>query len=123
MDASKDYRRAIALDPQSTSALLGLAWLLAGSTDDRARDGAEALRLAERGCALTQYQDPRTLDALAAANAELRKYDRAIELAERAREQARQRGNIALTRAIDQRLERYRCSEPYRGPTPPSTGA
>lgn len=116
--AVDDYRRAIEIDPQSLPALLGLIWILSASPDAGVRDGAAAVRAGEHACGITQYADAQALDALAAANAEIGKYPRAIELAERARQQARLRGEAVLAQEIEKRIALYRQGEPYRGPAP-----
>src|SRR6185295_4070093 len=57
---------------------LELAWLLATAPEDAARDGKQALELVR---ALTErgFTDARVLDALAAAQAELRRFKAAVE--------------------------------------------
>jgi cytochrome c-type biogenesis protein CcmH/NrfG len=67
--------------PQSLSEL---AWVLATSNDDKVRDGAHAVRFAERACELTQYSDPGPLGALAAAYAEAGRFPEAVTTAEMA---------------------------------------
>ena len=57
-----------------------LAWLLATYPDAKSRDGAEAVQLAERGCALTDRRIPALLDTLAVAYAEAGDFARANEL-------------------------------------------
>ena len=55
-----------------------LAWLLATYPDSKSRDGAEAVRLAERACDLTERRILALLDTLAAAYAETGDFPRAI---------------------------------------------
>ena len=53
---------------------------------------------------------------LAAALAEAGRFAEAVEIAERARDRARDIGEPKLARQIGARLEVYRRSEPYRQP-------
>ena len=57
-EAIENYRKAIQIDPNYAEALNNLAWMLAASPDDELRNGAEAVRLAERACELTHYGQP-----------------------------------------------------------------
>ena len=65
-----------------------LAWLLATYPDSNSRDGAEAVRLAERACALTDRRVPAFLATLAAAYAEAGDFPRAIAAGEEALKRA-----------------------------------
>ena len=71
-EAVAQYREALRLNPNLAGALNNLAWVLAASPDDELRNGAEAVRLAERACELTHYGEPLFLGTLAAAYAECR---------------------------------------------------
>ena len=94
--AIEQYRRALALDPDSTVALNNLAWILATDADPRVRNGAEAVRLARRLCELTHEQTPMYIGNLAAAYAENGQFDEAVRTAGRAAERARARGDQKL---------------------------
>jgi tetratricopeptide (TPR) repeat protein len=96
------------------SALNNLAWIRATSPDPALRNGADAVRLAERSCALTPTPDAGQLDTLAAAYAESGDFDRAIETAEHALRLAESTSNKALARQIAQHLGFYRKREPVR---------
>ena len=65
------YRQALRLRPDWLSVMNNLAWILATHKDAQLRDGAEAVRLAERTCQLVGYKAPAVLDTLAAAYAEV----------------------------------------------------
>lgn len=82
-DAIAFYRKALAKDSSDIESMQRLAWLLATVSDDALRDGAEAVRLGERGVELTRGQAPEMLDALAAAYAEAGRFDEAATLASR----------------------------------------
>lgn len=82
-DAIAFYRKALAKEANDIESMQRLAWLLATVSDDALRDGAEAVRLGERGAELTRGQAPEMLDALAAAYAEAGRFDEAASLASR----------------------------------------
>jgi tetratricopeptide (TPR) repeat protein len=112
-----DYlRKALAIDPQYARALLRLAWTLATSQNDRIREPAEGLRLAERAAAASPAHDVQVLDVLAAAYAAAGQFDRAVKTAETAREFALASKNAQFASEIQRRLALYRDRKPYREP-------
>jgi Flp pilus assembly protein TadD len=114
-EATEQYRQALRLFPNSPEALLPLARLLATSPDSGIRNGAEAVRLAERGCALAG-PDPQALDTLAAAFAEVGRFGEAAAAARRAAELARAAGQATLAASIDEHRRRYETGRPLREP-------
>ena len=110
------YYAALSLSPNSHEALNNLAWLLATNEDPQIRNGGEAVRLAERACALTQNQKTIYLGTLAAAYAEVGRYDDAITTAERACASATAAGEKELAETNRRLLELYRAGQPYREP-------
>jgi Flp pilus assembly protein TadD len=100
------FRKAIALNPNYGLALTQLAWMLATSPNDRIRQPAEALQLAERAAELAQPPSARTLDVLAAALAAAGHYDRAVTTANAALALAG--GDDQLQRNIRGRILLYR---------------
>ena len=77
-DGLQRLRDIAANAPDSPRMLDELAWLLATYPDSNSRDGAEAVRLAERACALTERRVPALLATLAAAYAEAGDFPRAV---------------------------------------------
>jgi len=82
--AIADFNHAIQLDPESTdpsmkSAYNNLAWLWATCPQAPFRNGKLAVRFATKACDLTHWQDPSSLDTLAAACAEAGDSDRAVK--------------------------------------------
>src|SRR5262249_13021881 len=75
-DAARLLEDAVARRPDATGLLGTLAWLRATSNDPGSRDGAEAVRLAERACAAERTPD--CLDTLAAAYAEAGRFADAL---------------------------------------------
>jgi 4-amino-4-deoxy-L-arabinose transferase-like glycosyltransferase len=85
------------------------AWQLAASPDPKARNGAEAVLLAQRACEQTQYQRPLFIGTLAAAQAEAGQFDAAIATAQRACAVAGENGETNLLHRNQELLERYRA--------------
>ncbi len=111
--AIKEFGEAMRLKPDWWVPVWALAWLRATHPQAQVRNGAEALQLAERACALTGGQDARALDALGAAYAELGRYPEAQAAAQRASELAGATGKSDLARAIAERLALYREGKAY----------
>jgi len=112
--AAEHLRQALLSEPDHTGAMNNLAWLLATCPEQDIRDGAEAVRLAKRACQLTDHQDPKFLDTLAAAHAETGQFDQAIATAERAINLATSNGQAGLAKEIRTRLELYQSAGAYR---------
>jgi tetratricopeptide (TPR) repeat protein len=112
--ATAELRETLRLAPDAHGAAVRLAWLLATSDDDRVRDGAQAVALAELVVRAVGPDDPVLLDTLAAAYAEVGRYAEAVELAQHAAGTARRVGNPVLGDAIDLRARGYASGKPYR---------
>jgi tetratricopeptide (TPR) repeat protein len=113
-EALVSYRRVLEIDPEFASAQNKLAWVLATSEDASLRNGAEAVRWAEKVCRATQYRAPETLDSLAAAYAEAGNFDEAVTIVEKAMQLSQKRGSSELAEQIRGRLEMYRQGRAYR---------
>jgi tetratricopeptide (TPR) repeat protein len=110
--AIKDYEEALKLEPKSVTGLTGKAWLLATCPDENFRDGTKALELATVVCELTKNKEPKALEALAAAHAELRQFDEAVKTQKKVLEiswYAKEKGDDAKSR-----LQQYENKKPYR---------
>lgn len=112
--AERYLREALAHNPDYASFNNSLAWLLATSPDDAQRNGAEALRLAEKACRTTENKQHVYLDTLAAAQAEQGLFEEAASTMQNALELAQQENNAATIEAYERRLELYQRKEPYR---------
>ncbi len=115
------YERAIAVlrdavpqKPNDVGLLNDLAWLLATCPEDRLRDGAEAIRLADRALRLSSPDSWGALDTCAAAYAETGQFTPAAQYAQRAAELARQNGKTDQADAIARRAVLYQAGKPYR---------
>ena len=113
-EAVQAFESALAGDPEDTAVANDLAWLRATSSDPGVRDGAEALRLARETLGKTGAAKPNVLDTLAAALAELGRFEEAVEAADRAIQAARQAGDDELARRLEDRRESYRRGVPWR---------
>lgn len=110
--AVRMFRRALAQVHDSRVALT-TAWILATSRDATVRDGIAALALAEP--ALRQAPtDPTAWSALAAAHAELGRFNEALAAAERAVAIARATGDAAALTVFEKRLATFRAGQPWR---------
>ena len=77
--AASDFEKATRLSPRDYDALLSLAWFQATCPEDSLRNATEALEKAKRACELSRWQHSDALDALAAAYAEIGKFDDAVK--------------------------------------------
>ena len=97
--------------------LNNLAWLLATCPDARIRDGVQAVKHAERACALTHYGVTPIVGTLAAAQAEAGRFDEAILTAEKACALASESGDRDLLKRNRELLGLYRAHQPYHEAT------
>jgi tetratricopeptide (TPR) repeat protein len=108
------YHEALRLTPDFSDALNELARLLACAPEDSLRDGAEAVKLAEKACALTNNQQANMLTTLAAAYAEAGRFQDAIAAAQRARALAASNGQSVLAAKAGELLELCQSGRPLR---------
>ncbi len=109
-EAVRHYLQALALKPDLPQALNNLARIRATHPDAKLRDGAQAVELAERCCQLTSYRVASALDTLAAAYAEVGRFDDAIKWQIKAIELARETRKTEF----QIRLAFYKTGKPYR---------
>jgi tetratricopeptide (TPR) repeat protein len=112
-EAIEQTRLALSAKPDMPEALSNLAWLLATASDDSVRNGAEAVRLAEQACRLTNFREARMLGALAAAYAEAGRFSDAVSTAQKAIELARAAGDVQFAGMNEQLLRLYQAGRPY----------
>jgi tetratricopeptide (TPR) repeat protein len=108
------WKQALSKDADNLQVLNDTAWVLATSSDATLRDGNAALPLAEHAVELTSQQEPAILGTLAAAYAETGRFDKAIELEQRATELATQQGNARLAQSLNDRLVLFQSKTPIR---------
>lgn len=100
--------------PDSPRMLDELAWLLATYPDSNVRDGAEAVRLAERACKLTDRRDAALLATLAAAYAETGDFLRGVAAGEEALSRAQAIGDTDSVKLSENILMALRANLPFR---------
>lgn len=108
------WTKALELKPDWPDVLNNLAWLLAVAENPQLRNAAEAIRLAERACELTEFKDPDFLNTLSVAYAAAGKFPKAIETAQRAAETAISSKQFELAEHIQRHIELFRKGQPYR---------
>jgi len=113
-EAIAEYRETLRLNPDLAPALYELAWILAVDRNASLRNGAEAIQLAERLCAVTGNQQAKALDVLAIAYAEAGQFTDAIRVAQKAIELASAAGQQELAQQVQERLKLYQASRLFR---------
>jgi protein O-mannosyl-transferase len=108
-----EEREVVRLNPNDVESMNRLAWLLATQSDAKLRDGAEAVRLAERVRDLTGGRSARYLATLDAAYAEAGRFPDAIAAAQKTRDTAQAQGQNDLAAAAEQRLKLYEAGKAF----------
>lgn len=112
--AAACYQKILAENPQHLPALNNLAWLLATSTKDSLRNGAQAVILAQQALQLPGVSQPHLLHTLAAAYAETGQYDKASQTALQAASLAQAQGNPAMAQQLLKERQAYLAGVPWR---------
>jgi len=112
-EAIAQYREAVRLRPDWPEALVNLGWLLATHPEARLRNGAEAIRLAQRACQVTSDQDASCLDTFAAAHAESGHFAMAAYTARKALDAATRHGEEKLAAEVRRRLALYESGRAF----------
>ncbi|OQW95750.1 MAG: hypothetical protein BWK77_06925 [Verrucomicrobia bacterium A1] len=112
--AVEPFRQSIRLDPLYFEALNDLAWLLAAHPDATVRNGAEAVEFAERLCRAAPELTPGMLDTLAAAYAEVGRFDAAASEAGRAVKMAEADRQWDWAMKVRGRVAEYQAGRPCR---------
>jgi tetratricopeptide (TPR) repeat protein len=104
-----------------------LAWIRATAPEAELRDGAEAVKWAERANELTQFADPLLLDTLACAYAEAGEFDQARRVLKgtiqrlqqfRPQEGAQRQQVQELLRSLQEKDQLFEQKTPYRDKSP-----
>ncbi len=106
--------RRLKQTPKDPALLDQAAWLLAASPFDSLRDGSRAVAMAELASKITGGNDPQNLGSLAAAYAEVGRFDDAVTAAERGQVLAERDGNTQLAGELSVCLMRYKNGKPTR---------
>ena len=113
-DAIEHFRETLRLKPDWVAPMNKLALILATHEEAKLHNLKEAVRLAEKACELTRYEQPGILGTLAAAYAAAGRFGQAIETAEKAIKLAEVAGNKTLADGIRNQLQLYKAGKPYR---------
>jgi spermidine synthase len=112
--AVEHYYAALRLSPNWAEPLHELAFIYATSQDPKYRDGAEAVKLAEKACKYAKHESPIFLDTLSIAYAETKQFAKADQIAQKAINLALSVNNTALAQSIDRKRQLYRIGKkPY----------
>ena len=113
-EAIRHYRAGLRAGPDWVPLVRRAAWLLATCPDATIRHAADAVSLAERAVRLSGGEDAESLDALAAAQAELGRFADAVRTGRRALTLARAGKRDALSRDLAARIALYESGKPFR---------
>jgi Flp pilus assembly protein TadD len=111
--AKREFQAVLHDDPENVGALNNLAWLLATCGDDSQRNGAEAVRYAEKACALTQFKQARITGTLAAAYAEAGRFNEAADMGRKTIQLANDAGDKQTAGIAEQLLRLYQSNRAY----------
>jgi tetratricopeptide (TPR) repeat protein len=112
-EAIDHYRKALELDPDHVDALNNLALILATDAAATNRNGAEAVRLAEKACKLTQYKTSMYVGTLAEAYAEAGRFEQAVATGSQAAAMFDKEGDQALAKLTRELVEMFRGERAY----------
>ena len=118
-EAVAHYTEALRLEPDLAEALNNLAWIRAAHPQAEFRNGAEAVRLAERACKVTEFKEAVMVGTLATAYAEAGRFDEAVATARKARELALAAGQQGVADQNQKLIELFSARRPYREPIQP----
>lgn len=108
------FRKALDVDPGHMNAEVNLAWVLATAPDASVRDGAKAVQLAEDVARRAGHPNAIALRTLAAAYAEVGRFNDAISTAQQAIELAKATRNDGLAADLERNITAYESNQPIR---------
>ncbi len=113
-EAVKHFRDALTIERSDYQTLTWLARALAADENDSVRNPTEAVSLAEQANELTGGEQPFVMDTLAIAYAAAGRFKDAQDTVQKAIDQANQSGAKKSVPEMQQRLQLYQSSQPYR---------
>ncbi|MCP4590512.1 MAG: tetratricopeptide repeat protein [bacterium] len=117
-EAIQVLHRARQTAPGDIRILSALSWMLATTPDDALRDGRQAVEFAQQAAAIAGRPYLEIMESLAAAYAEVGRYDEAIAMAAKAVEFARAAGREGSAVRFESHLQHYEQQRPYRDVSP-----
>ena len=115
-EAVDHYEKALQSEPDSILPLNNLAWVMSTGPDDSLRNNEIAVELATKANQLSKESNPVFTRTLAAAYAQAGQFEKAIETARRASEQANAQGVRGLALQIQEDVDLYQRHTPLRDP-------
>jgi len=112
--AVEHLEKALQINPGHMNAEVNLAWVLATSSDDSLRNGARAVQLAEDVRSRAGHPNAIVLRTLAAAYAEVGRFNDAIATAQQAINIAHATGNQGLISDLERSIAAYQSNQPIR---------
>jgi len=112
-EAIVHYRRALQINPDSPEVQNNLSWMLATAPQAALRDGHQAVDLAQRANQSAGGENPGILCTLAAAYAEVGRFDDAVRSAQKALTLAQAAGQSNLVEQLDGQLRLYLVKLPF----------
>ena len=112
--AVEHLEKTLQINPGHMNAEVNLAWVLATSSDDSLRSGARAVQLAEDVRSRAGHPNAIVLRTLAAAYAEVGRFNDAVTTAQNAIEIARATGNQGLISDLERSIAAYQSNQPIR---------
>ncbi|MFC1494774.1 tetratricopeptide repeat protein [Thermodesulfobacteriota bacterium] len=109
--AISDFNKALEIYPIREQVYNNLAWLLATCSEEKYRDGLNAVKLAKKAVILGE--NPAILDTLAAAYAEAGDFKNAIKTQEKAIQLLKEEEDIVSIGEYNLRLESYNNHKPW----------
>ena len=108
------FEKAIQINPRLLGSVNNLAWIRATCPDAGLRDGQQAVELAEHACEATNFQNVSLLDTLAAAYAEVGRFDQAVEMITNAINLVQKSNRVSQLPSLQTRQQLYQNHQPYR---------
>ncbi len=119
-----EKRELLRARPDDLALLNETAWMLATNPNASLRNGAEAVKLAQRAVQLTDAREPVVLGTLAAAYAEASRFPEAVQTARKALDLATQQNKQPLVESIKAKISLYEAGTPFRAmPQFPAAGS
>jgi tetratricopeptide (TPR) repeat protein len=112
-EAIREYQEILRRSPDDLDALNNVAWMRATHAEASHRNGAEAVRLAERARAKSPKPEAVLYSTLAAAYAETGRFREAVSAGERAVALARAAGAAKDIERYEEQLRCYRAGKPF----------
>jgi tetratricopeptide (TPR) repeat protein len=114
-DAKKALDSAIHADPNDTTSMNDLAWLLATAPEPRVRNPHRAVSLAQKCCGLNHWTNAYSIDTLAAAYASAGNFGQAVRYQQLAMQTLNKSERAEQLTAMQDRLKLYSNRQPYQG--------